>query len=193
MTWCKLAKPESDQSFAQDVRHTSLITLSSPLDPIRSICFAPRSNSTADPFHLISASESGYLARWDLRQPKQPLERLLAHQGGALTLDWKGSVHDLSTDIPSVDGETVKRHVPNDSWGWLASAGSDGNIKVGHTFCARVSAAVYLDRNRSGICRRKISHYTWCTRCMPPDPSTTSVGTLRLAGLATLSLRPEGS
>lgn len=136
--------------------------MSSPLDPVRSICFPPQENCTADPFHLISAAESGNIFRWDLRQPKNPLDRIMAHQGGVLSLDWKGScfksglksssegqtggTDKIDTEgVSSTEGGAGKTTAERladqaDAWGWLASAGMDGTVKV--QFEASLSCAV---------------------------------------------------
>jgi hypothetical protein len=92
------------------------------------MCFAPRHSTTADSFQLISAYESGNLVRWDLRMPKNPIERLMAHQGGVLSVDWKGASENshIMTDASSEEG----RASPGHSWGWLATAGMDGTVKV---------------------------------------------------------------
>lgn len=107
-----------------DIRHSHLITLSTPLDPVRSICFPPQENCTADPYYLFSVYESGNLARWDLRQPKMALDRTLAHQGGAISLDWRGTFPSdrggISPELGSVAGD----------WGWVVTAGMDGTAKV---------------------------------------------------------------
>ena len=96
------------------------------------MCFAPRENSTADPFQLIAANESGSIARWDLRSPKNPLDRTMAHQGGVLSVAWKGSI-SLDTAFESasnLEGENTSKQSSNDPWGWLATAGMDGSVKV---------------------------------------------------------------
>lgn len=93
-----------------------------PLDPVRSICFPPRDGCVADPYSLIAAYESGNLVRWDLRNPKAAIDRVLAHQGGVLTLDWRGSVSELKDD---------NRSTVSDGWGWLVTGGMDGTAKVG--------------------------------------------------------------
>lgn len=131
----------ADAMWGQDIRHANVITLSTPMDPVRSICFAPRHNSAAPSYHLMAASESGHITRWDLRQPKQPLERVMAHPGGALSLDWKGSVVDSSAFSATAgagdsgisderEGRKVSQGQAEDAWGWLASAGMDGTVKI---------------------------------------------------------------
>lgn len=121
---------------SQDVRHASIITLATPLDPIRALCFAPRHNSIADPFQLISAYESGNIARWDLRMPKNPVERLMAHHGGVLSVDWKGGI-DSSQIHGDVNNEESKA-ASSYGWGWLATAGMDGTVKVSHSMLRSV-------------------------------------------------------
>lgn len=56
----------------------------------------------------------------------------MAHPGGALTLDWKGSVLDLSSFAGDSDisDERGQKSQAEDSWGWLASAGMDGTVKI---------------------------------------------------------------
>jgi WD40 repeat protein len=59
----------------------------------------------------------------------------MAHPGGALTLDWKGSVLDLSSfagdsGISDERSGDTRRSQAEDSWGWLASAGMDGTVKI---------------------------------------------------------------
>lgn len=117
----------------QDVRHASIITLTTPLDPIRTFCFAPRHNSSADPFQLISAYESGNIARWDLRMPKNPVERLMAHHGGVLSIDWKGG--NESSQILADSSSEESRAASSYGWGWLATAGMDGTVKVSKFLC----------------------------------------------------------
>lgn len=114
--------------LCQDIRHANVITLSTPLDPIRSLCFAPR-NSSAPSYHLVAAAESGHISRWDLRQPKVPIDRTIAHSGGALTLDWKASVSNYSA-FAGESGLGDERRPAEDGWGWLATAGMDGTVKI---------------------------------------------------------------
>lgn len=149
---------------SQDVRHASLITLATPLDPIRALCFAPRQYSTADPFQLISAYESGNIARWDLRMPKNPVERLMAHHGGVLSIDWKGGT-EAAQMLGDASSDEVKA-ASSYGWGWLATAGMDGTVKVSGKYeTVSVHCAQPLI-HRFGTCPRHRIHLKRCILCI---------------------------
>lgn len=60
--------------------------------------------------------------------PKNPVERLMAHHGGVLSIDWKGGMDATGPAHDTNNEET--RSAPGHSWGWLATAGMDGTVKV---------------------------------------------------------------
>lgn len=62
--------------------------------------------------------------------PKNPVERLMAHHGGVLSIDWKGGsdASQMLGDNSSEEGKAASSY----GWGWLATAGMDGTVKVGH-------------------------------------------------------------
>lgn len=60
--------------------------------------------------------------------PKNAVERLMAHHGGVLSIDWKGA-----TDATQILGDSSSEDSKAGSsygWGWLATAGMDGTVKV---------------------------------------------------------------
>lgn len=84
------------------------LVLSTPGDPARDVMFGPD-----DPFTIASASESGFLLRWDIRKPGQPMDRLQAHVGNILGIDWK-----------SFDDNSQAKG------GWCVTTGIDRIVKV---------------------------------------------------------------
>lgn len=60
--------------------------------------------------------------------PKNPVERLMAHHGGVLSVDWKGGID--STQIQGDTNPDDKKAASSYGWGWLATAGMDGTVKV---------------------------------------------------------------
>ena len=59
---------------------------------------------------------------------KSPIERLMAHHGGVLSIDWKGGV-DAASILADTSSDEGKASSSN-SRGWLATAGMDGTVKV---------------------------------------------------------------
>jgi len=55
----------------------------------------------------------------------------MAHQGGVLSIDWKGSTGELNVEGPlNQNEERQSSTTPTDPWGWLATAGMDGTVKA---------------------------------------------------------------
>lgn len=59
---------------------------------------------------------------------KSPIERLMAHHGGVLSVDWKGGPDTAST-LADSSGDKAKT-ATSQSRGWLATGGMDGTVKV---------------------------------------------------------------
>jgi WD40 repeat protein len=97
------------ETVGKDIRSTGpcQIVLSSPGDASRDFLFSPCPGA---PYTVASVSEGGLLARWDLRKASTPVDRLQAHVGAALGLDWKAG--------------------DREGGGWSATAGMDGTVKV---------------------------------------------------------------
>lgn len=102
-------------TFLKDIRKNGPsgdLSLYTAADAVRRIALSPSSTALQ---HLCSVNESGALHKWDLRNASASQDRIIAHVGGAMCIDWK------NTDLPTES---------EDDDGMIATGGLDGTVKI---------------------------------------------------------------
>lgn len=133
--------------------------------PVRDLRFSP---SSAQPFTLVAVTSSGTLTRYDIRFVSRAsggaTDRIAAHLGACLALDWRDNLRD--------EGEADRKE-----GGWVATAVRPSTLPLPCRPADRVESRESTRRSRFGTFRYPICPRSLYGRFTRHSPFSASRGT----------------